>query len=280
MKNSLFLMLTMSFLAVISGCKKEVPIDPQPIEQPEAAQPAQPQQAAPAPSTPAPAAESTAPAQPAAAEAATAPESQPANAGDVKPIPLVLPKPMFVGTPENLAGIENLEKPLGKARPPFMAPEGTVNLALNKPVTSSEPEPITGELEMLVDGDKEATEGSVIELGPFKQWVQIDLGSSNDIYAVVAWHYHKTPRVYFDVVAQVCDDQDFVTDVKTIFNNDMDNSLGFGVGQDRHYVETAEGKLIDAKGVKGRFVRLYSQANNQNDYSHYIEVEVYGQPAK
>jgi hypothetical protein len=198
----------------------------------------------------------------------------------LKPIPLVLPKPMFVGTPENLAGIENLEKPLGKARPPFLAPEGTVNLALNKTVTGSESEPITGDLAMVVDGDKEATEGSVVELGPFKQWVQVDLGVKSDIYAVVIWHYHKTPRVYFDVVVQVSDDPDFVTGVKTFFNNDLDNTMGFGAGEDRHYVETAEGKLIDARGVQGRYVRLYSQANNQNDYSHYIEVEVYGQASK
>ena len=29
-------------------------------------------------------------------------------------IPLELPMPMFVGTPENLSGVKNLEKPLGK----------------------------------------------------------------------------------------------------------------------------------------------------------------------
>ena len=192
------------------------------------------------------------------------------------PIPLVLPKPMFVGTPENLSGVENLEKPLGKPRPAFLAPEGTRNLALNKSLTSSEMDPITGALEMIVDGDKDATEGSVVELGPFKQWVQIDLEKEAEIYAVVFWHYHKTPRVYFDIVVQISDDEEFITGVTTIYNNDLNNSIGLGVGTDKHYVETAEGRLIDAKGVKGRFVRLYSQSNNQNDYSHYIEVEVYG----
>ena len=47
-----------------------------------------------------------------------------------------------------------------------------------------------------------------------------------------------------------------------------------------HYVETAEGKLIDAKGVQGRYVRLYSKGNNNNDLNHYIEVEVYGKPVQ
>lgn len=198
------------------------------------------------------------------------------NEPQMEPIPLELPKPVFEGTPEPPSRLENLEKPLGKARPPFMAPAGTQNIALNKPVTSSEMNPIFGTLEMIVDGDKNATEGSVVELGPFKQWVQIDLGKEAEIYAVVFWHYHKQPRVYQDVVVQISNDEEFITDVHTIYNNDLDNSLGLGVGTDKHYVETAEGRLVDAKGFKGRYVRLYSQANNQNDYSHYIEVEVYG----
>ena len=47
-----------------------------------------------------------------------------------------------------------------------------------------------------------------------------------------------------------------------------------------HYVETNEGKLIDAKGVHGRYVRLYSSGNHVNDMNHYIEVEVYGKPVE
>jgi hypothetical protein len=35
------------------------------------------------------------------------------QAGDMEPIPLVLPKPMYVGTPQNFQGITNLVKPLG-----------------------------------------------------------------------------------------------------------------------------------------------------------------------
>jgi hypothetical protein len=84
--------------------------------------------------------------------------------------------------------------------------------------------------------------------------------------------------VYFDVIVQVSDDPDFIENVTTIFNNDIDNSAGLGVGQDKHYVETNEGKLIDAQGVQGRYVRAYSNGNNSNDLNHYIEVAVYGQP--
>jgi hypothetical protein len=252
MRNVLVLSLSLLAVLVVNGCKKQAPIE-------ESQAPAETE-------TQSPVKEET------VAEAAKPAEKELKMA----PIPLVLPKPMFVGTPENLSGVENLEKPLGKPRPAFLAPEGTQNLALNKSVTSSEMDPITGALEMVVDGDKDATEGSVVELGPFKQWVKIDLEKEAEIYAVVFWHYHKTPRVYFDIVVQISDDEEFITGVTTIYNNDLNNSIGLGVGQDNHYVETAEGRLVDAKGVKGRFVRLYSQSNNQNDYSHYIEVEVYG----
>jgi hypothetical protein len=195
------------------------------------------------------------------------------------PLEIELPKPMFIGTPQNI-GVERLEKPLGKPRPPFMAPVGTKNVALAKPVASTDEEPIIGEIVMITDGDKEGMDGSFVELGPFEQHITIDLETRHEIYAIVMWHYHKQARVYFDVVVQAADDPDFITNVKVLFNNDHDNSSGLGVGDDLHYVETAEGKLIDAKGVQGRYVRLYSNGNNSNDLNHWIETEVYGRPVK
>lgn len=201
-------------------------------------------------------------------------------AAGIEPIAIALPKPMFVGTPQNFGGITNLEQPSGKPREPFYAPKGTSNVALHKPVKGSDEQPIIGELKMLTDGDKEAADGSFVELGPGVQNITIDLGAPYNIYAVVIWHYHKQPRVYKDVVVQVADDGDFITNVKTIFNNDNDNSSGYGVGKDLSYVETAEGKLIDAKGVVARYVRCSSNGNNANDLNNYVEVEVYGTPVK
>ena len=198
---------------------------------------------------------------------------------EMVPIAIVLPKPMFVGTPQDTK-VPNLEKPLGKARPPFLAPAGTTNVALEKPVTSSDEEPIIGEIEMITDDDKEAADGSYVELGPFVQHITIDLEAMHEIYAIVIWHYHKQARVYFDVIVQVADDPDFITNVRTLFNNDIDNSAGIGVGEDMHYTETNEGKLIDAKGLKARYVRLYSNGNTGNDLNHYIEVAVYGKPVE
>lgn len=190
---------------------------------------------------------------------------------------LKLPRPMFVGTPQNLKGIPNLEpaKDGNAKRPPFYVPKGVGLLSANKPISGSDEEPIMGELEMVTDGDKEAADGSYVELGPFVQYVTVDLEAEKEIYAILLWHFHKTARVYFDVVVQVSKDPDFIEST-TIFNNDHDNSAGLGVGKEKNYVEDAEGKLIDAKGVKGRYVRFYTNGNNANDLNHYIEAEIFG----
>ena len=218
------------------------------------------------------------PAETAAKEATS--EAAPTTTAEVNmvPIDIKLPKPMFIGTPSNLQ-VPNLEKPLGKPRPPFLAPEGTANVAAGKPVKSTDEAPVIGELKMVTDGDCEAGDGSYVELGPFLQNVTIDLGKKHNIYAILLWHYHKQPRVYFDVVVQVADDPNFTSNVSTVYNNDIDNSAKMGTGKDMHYVETSEGRLIDAKGVQGRYVRLYSNGNNNDDLNHYIEVAVYGKPA-
>jgi len=114
---------------------------------------------------------------------------------------------MFVGTPQDTK-VENLEKPLGKPRPPFLAPEGTVLLSKGKPVSASDEEPIIGDIDYITDGDKEAADGSYVELAPFVQHVTVDLGKESEIYAIVLWHYHKQPRVYYDVVVQLANDKD------------------------------------------------------------------------
>jgi hypothetical protein len=219
------------------------------------------------------------------AAAATSTAAEPAAGGQkLVPLPLVLPKPMFIGTPKDLKVSATLEPYSEKPRAPFLAPEGTKNLAAGKKVTSSDMAPVVGELNLVTDGDKEGSDGSYVELAPGKQWLQIDLEKPADIYAVAVWHYHAEARVYHDVIVQVSDDANFATGVTTIFNNDFDNSSQMGIGKQLEYVEDYRGKLIDAKNAQGepahgRYVRLYSNGNTSNDQNHYIEVEVYGKPA-
>jgi hypothetical protein len=191
---------------------------------------------------------------------------------------LKLPKPMFVGTPRNIRSA-NLERITGKKRPPFYVPPGTELLSLDKPVTGSDTAPVIGELEFVTDGEKSGEEGYFVELGPMVQWVQIDLEATYSLHAILIWHYHSQARVYRDVIVQVSEDPDFITGVTTVFNNDHDNSAGLGIGKDKEYIEVNEGRLIDPRGIKARYVRLFSRGNTSNEMNHYVEVEVYGTPA-
>jgi hypothetical protein len=195
-----------------------------------------------------------------------------AFADDKVPLKTDLPPPLFVGTPVPI-DVPNLE-PKQTKWPEFLVPAGTTNIALAKKVTSSasDSDIITGTLDLVTDGDKAGDEGSYVELPPGKQWVQIDLAQEADIYAINVWHYHSQARVYHDVIVQISDDPTFAKGVTTVYDNSA-------AGSDHPYIETYFGKLIDAKGTKGRYVRLYSNGNTTNKMNHYIEVEVFGKPA-
>lgn len=199
------------------------------------------------------------------------------EAGKVK-VEMALPKAQFIGTPKDIKGLKNLEAPRnGKLREPIYVPEGC-NKLLSKDakVTSSDAEPIIGELSFITDGDKEHGADTYVELGPAKQWVQLDLGAERQIYAMNVWHFHGEARVYRAVVAQVSNDPDFIDGVVTVFNNDAENTLNLGVGKEQEYIETNEGRPFAVDGVKGRYVRFYSKGNTSNEMNHYTEVEVYG----
>lgn len=215
------------------------------------------------------------------------PAAAPANvpAGDLVDITPKYPKPLFVGTPPPAVAIPNLEKAdpeNAKKMETFKVPKGTTNVALNKKVTSSDPLPIIGNLDLVTDGDADGADGCYVELAPGLQWVQIDLEKEYNIWKVLLWHFHKQSVVFFNVVVQVSDDPEFKdkSKITTIFNNDLDDKNKLGKGSDMNYVETNHGRLIDAKGVKGRYIRCYSNGNSADEMNRYIDVQVYGTEAK
>ena len=185
-----------------------------------------------------------------------------------------IPPQKIEGTPMPIK-VPNLEA-AAKAAPKLAVPEGTVLLSKGKTVTGSDDFPIVGELELITDGEKDAGEGYFVELMDGLQWVQIDLEKSAEIHGIWIWHFHSQARAYHDVIVQVSDDAEFKSGVTTLFNNDYDNSSEIGKGSDKPYVETRFGKLVNGKGTKGRYVRLYNAGNTSNSANHYIEVEVYG----
>jgi len=220
---------------------------------------------------------------PRALRAADAPKDKPAaTANGMVPLEIKLPAPAFKGTPKDLQVGPNVEPVSDKPRPLMMVPQGLKNIARGPQVkvTCSDKNVTADNLAKLTDGDKEASDESIIFLHKGTQWVQMDFGSPQELFAVVIWHAHNSSKVYHDVIVQVADDPDFIENVRTIFNNDSDNSSGLGVGTDREYFETFEGKLINAKGVKARYIRFYSKGSTESALNEYTELEVYGRPAK
>jgi len=194
------------------------------------------------------------------------------------PLDIRLPRPSFSwhGPIRVPPDVETRTGP----REPVKVPVGTRNVALGKPVISSARDATVSEEELVTDGDKEAAKDKYLDLGPGRQWVQIDLGAEHEIHVVLFWHRHDRIAVYSDVVVEVADDPDIITGVKTLFNNDDDNTLGLGVGRDRRYFDTFEGKLVEGRGVRARYVRLHSNGSTIDRLNHYAEVEVYGVPAE
>jgi hypothetical protein len=203
------------------------------------------------------------------------------SAEDLVPLQIKLPAPAFLGTPSDAPVPPNVEVPTGKPRPPLMVPPGVTNVALGKPVTSSATNTPPENLAKITDGEKESSDANTVQLySRGVQWVQIDLGSPQEIYAIVLWHTYDSPKVYHGVVAQVADNAAFTENVRTLFNNDLANVDGLGAGTNREYFESNEGKLIEGKGTKARYVRLYSKGSTESRLNEYTEVEVYGRPAK
>lgn len=207
-------------------------------------------------------------------------KDKPAASGDQVPLVIKLPAPGFKGTPKDIQLSAYVEPLSDKPRPLMMVPPGLKNVAPGAKITASDKNATADSLAKITDGDKEASEQSIIYLRKNTQWIQMDLGSPQEIFAVVLWHAHNSAKVYHGVAVQVADDPDFIENVRTVFNNDQENKNGLGVGTNREYFETHEGKLIDAKGVKARYIRFYSKGSTESALNEYTEIEVYGRPAK
>ena len=162
---------------------------------------------------------------------------------------------------------------------PFMVVDGLENLAMFKPVTVSD-EPTVGEVEQINDEIKTSGDFDFVE-GP--EWVQVDLEESASIHAVVVWHYHKSVVIYNDVIVQISDDADFSQNVRTLFNNDHDNTAGIGKGDNTAYISTGWGEVVDARDgdlspATARYVRVYTGVSTDGLLPRYVEVAAYGNP--
>jgi peptidoglycan/xylan/chitin deacetylase (PgdA/CDA1 family) len=156
----------------------------------------------------------------------------------------------------------------------YVTPTPTpTNIAFEKPVTAGADANLT-EAQFANDNDIDSNNYASLNDGP--QYIQIDLGANYNINDIQLWHYYTDRRTYNDVVVQLSGDSNFEFTSKTIFNNDSDNSLGFGEGTDSEYAESARGKDINFPEKKGRYIRIWSNGSSSNEWNNYVEVKAYG----
>src|SRR5579872_4589325 len=123
-----------------------------------------------------------------------------AAADDKVPLTIKLPAPAFKGTPKDIQLSSYVEPLSDKPRAPMMVPGGLKNIAPSAKITCSDKNATADALAKIVDGDKEASEQSIIYLRKGTQWIQMDFGSPQEIFAVCIWHAHNSAKVYHDVI--------------------------------------------------------------------------------
>jgi hypothetical protein len=126
----------------------------------------------------------------------------------------------------------------------------------------------------ITDGDTNSANWTQIgTTGP--QWLRVDLGQTYPVDEIAIWHYAADSRTYHDVIVQLSNDINFASGVTTVFNNDADNTAGQGFGTQAEYAESAAGKDLTFAQTGCRYVRLWTNGNTVNLFSHYVEVQVF-----
>ena len=207
-------------------------------------------------------------------------DSSKAGSEKLVPLKIELPTPVFAGTPKEAPAGVDVEPTPKEPPPPLMVPPDVHNVAPASKISSSDHGASAANLAKITDGNKGADSDSIVMLRKGLQWVQFDLGSPQEIFAIVFWHAHDIAKVYRSVIVQVADDADFTTNVRTLYNNDRANTAGLGAGTDRQYFESYLGRIVNAKGARGRYVRLYSHGSTDSALNEYTEVEIYARPAQ
>src|SRR5258706_11066488 len=80
------------------------------------------------------------------------------------PLDIKLPAPAFKGTPKDIQLSSYVEPLSDKPRPPMMVPSGLKNIAQGAKITCSDKNATADALAKITDGDKEASEQSIIYL--------------------------------------------------------------------------------------------------------------------
>ena len=160
------------------------------------------------------------------------------------------------------------------------AEKGNVNLALGKTVTAAEGMPTDG-LNLVTDGSvARGWERSYMyhtfpeaEDTETKPYITVDLGESFDIGKVVYFGVLPPDAGYYNtshnMVIQVSNDPTFKDEsTKTVYNTDVNNFFGLGVGTDiaGQYQEpqnTEAGITVEFETTNARYIRYYQHGSTQ-----------------
>ncbi|MFF2493994.1 discoidin domain-containing protein [Agromyces sp. NPDC058064] len=154
---------------------------------------------------------------------------------------------------------------------------GSMNVALNKPVTLSGK--TTRSLDFVNDGDTSSSGHATSLKGRGAGWMQIDLGKPTTVNQIKLWQPYDDGRSYHDVVVQLSNDPEFgVGETVTVFNNDIDNTLGHGAGTDAEYAESSSGKSIRVDDVTARYARFWANGSTTNPHNAWVEAQIFQSP--
>ncbi|HTL53475.1 MAG TPA: malectin domain-containing carbohydrate-binding protein, partial [Planctomycetota bacterium] len=132
----------------------------------------------------------------------------------------------------------------------------------------------------LFDGDLAGGLFSITNSDPKSAscWLVIDLGADCSVDGIKVYNFFTADRTYGQQVWQVCPYDDFLRSVVTVYNSDTANLHGQGPGADPNEKATKDGTRAFFSPVRGRYVRIWMNGNNDNHDNHIIEIEVDGQP--
>lgn len=143
----------------------------------------------------------------------------------------------------------------------------------------SAPLPGASNIERIVNMNTDSYNYSEI----YGEYVQIDLKAVMPISNLKLWHVWQDARIYNSVVVLASNDPSFTSEISILFNNDTQNSLGFGRGEDQLYAESSSGLTIQGRTnpygnqyllANKRYLRFYSRGSNLNSGNHIVEVQV------
>ncbi|WP_262680938.1 DUF5123 domain-containing protein [Paenibacillus sp. J5C2022] len=133
----------------------------------------------------------------------------------------------------------------------------------------------------LTDGSTASGTSVVGNTGYPIAYVQLDLGTFKDV-SMFKMFFQASSHLYTykDLAIQVSETADFY-DAFTIYNNDEDNSIGLGYGEDEEFIATPSGTTIMMAPKKARYIRFWVGGYESGDgvaspLTYIKELEVYG----